>query len=563
MTDGKRIFPCCQAVLVAGLLFVGCQRAPQPAPKTADTKSAAAKEDAKPVEPEPATASGILEKAARHLAEGEAAQAKKSIDALEARKQELAPAELIEFERLKIWANEKSPTVDPTVAGKAPAAKDPTVPVEPAPPPEPVQQIPELAEAKKLAAAENWDAATTLLAKILEKAEPGPAQREAVALQSHVEKQMASLRELREAVGQLGGAGPQVEAARLRLWRDSDRALPALLAGLTDGNPAQVRGILRMLSERNEPTVTLSAVSVVLDRPDASDAWPAALEELSRLRTPQAGERLLKLALEAKTPEQRSAALQALAVSVEPPAMTFRSLLPSLQQDGPELPFALDAAARGAFRHRQQDLLTGRVLRDGSLNADEKKQLAGLPARLMTLSDGLKSTPRSATAIPAAMLASALGVTPAPAIKGVRVVGCCGEEVNGPVASVIDGIWDVVDHNARTSWYDAGTASNPWIVFDLGESRIVAGVRIWNFNSAGLTDRGWRDVDVFVTDDLADVPPSASGVLPKAFGRKDYGDYSDTIPVPFARGRYVKLQARTLWSDQKVSGLSEVQILGW
>jgi len=524
----------------------------------AHSKSAPAKDDAPAVEPEPATASGILEKAARHLAEGEAALAKRSIDALEARKQELAPAELIEFERLKMWVDEKSPTVDPTVAGKDPAA-----PVEPVPAPEPVQEIPELVEVKKLVAAENWDAATALLASILEKADEGPAQREAAALRAHVEKQVANLRELREAVDQLGGDGPQVEAARLRLWRDSDRALPLLMAGLTDGSPAQVRGILQLLRERNEPTATLSAVSGVLDRPDASEAWPAALEELSRLRTPQAGERLLKLTLEAKTPEQRSAALKALAVSVEPPAKTFRALLPTLQQDGPELPFALEAAARGAFLHRQQDLLTGRVLRDGSLNADEKKQLAGLPARLIALSEGLKANPRPATAVGAAMLASALGVTLAPALTGVRVVGCCGEEVNGPVAGVIDGVWDVVDHNARTSWYDAGTVPNPWIVFDLGESRTVAGVRIWNFNSAGLTDRGWREVDVFVTDDLADVPPAASGVVPKAFGRKDYGDYSDTIPVPFARGRYVKLQARTLWSDQKVSGLSEVQILGW
>ena len=46
-------------------------------------------------------------------------------------------------------------------------------------------------------------------------------------------------------------------------------------------------------------------------------------------------------------------------------------------------------------------------------------------------------------------------------------------------------------------------------------------------------------------------------------GAADTPDYSSTIPVPLVRGRYVKLQAKTLWRPDAHTGLAEVQVFGF
>jgi hypothetical protein len=57
--------------------------------------------------------------------------------------------------------------------------------------------------------------------------------------------------------------------------------------------------------------------------------------------------------------------------------------------------------------------------------------------------------------------------------------------------------------------------------------------------------------------------PVTEGVVPPAPGAADTADYSVTLNVPFARGRYVKIQPRSYWRPESVSGLSEVQVLGF
>jgi hypothetical protein len=89
------------------------------------------------------------------------------------------------------------------------------------------------------------------------------------------------------------------------------------------------------------------------------------------------------------------------------------------------------------------------------------------------------------------------------------------------------------------------------------------GVRIWNFNEASGGRRGWKEVDIIVSDSPTEMDPVANGDVPMAPGAAETPDYSTLVPVPFARGRYVRLQAKQLWASDSHTGLSEVQVLGF
>jgi hypothetical protein len=89
------------------------------------------------------------------------------------------------------------------------------------------------------------------------------------------------------------------------------------------------------------------------------------------------------------------------------------------------------------------------------------------------------------------------------------------------------------------------------------------GVRIWNLNEASGAQRGWKDVEIFVSDSPTEADSIAKGIVPPAPGAADTPDYSTLVPVPFARGRYVRLQAKKLWTTDTHTGLSEIQVLGF
>jgi hypothetical protein len=92
----------------------------------------------------------------------------------------------------------------------------------------------------------------------------------------------------------------------------------------------------------------------------------------------------------------------------------------------------------------------------------------------------------------------------------------------------------------------------------------VVGVRIWNLNTPQDYQGGWKHMVVYVGSDAAELTSRiAWGIVPQAPGTKDAPDYSTTIPVNFARGRYVRLAAESLWSKRQTTGLTEVQVLGF
>jgi len=102
------------------------------------------------------------------------------------------------------------------------------------------------------------------------------------------------------------------------------------------------------------------------------------------------------------------------------------------------------------------------------------------------------------------------------------------------------------------------------ILLDLGATRTVAGVRIWNLNQPGAVHCGWKEAAVYVgSSPTALNDPVAIGQIPQAPGAADAPDYSVTIPVDFRQGRYLRLRAAATWSQGSDSGLTEVQVLGY
>ena len=131
---------------------------------------------------------------------------------------------------------------------------------------------------------------------------------------------------------------------------------------------------------------------------------------------------------------------------------------------------------------------------------------------------------------------------------------------DGKASAVVDGVWNKTDY--PTMWRHPVDRLGT-IVLDLGEERVVEAVRIWNFNEPGGMHRGWKEVEVFVTSSPTALNKNAAGIVLPAPGAADTTDYSTTIPVPAVKGRYVTLQAKSVWRPDTYTGLSEVQVLGY
>ncbi|MGE0609774.1 MAG: DUF4457 domain-containing protein, partial [Pirellulales bacterium] len=125
---------------------------------------------------------------------------------------------------------------------------------------------------------------------------------------------------------------------------------------------------------------------------------------------------------------------------------------------------------------------------------------------------------------------------------------------------ILDGQWEDID--PATMWkHPIGKQAS--IVLDLGEERTVTAVRIWNYNEGGISYRGWKEAEIFVSPTAALLTPVAEGLIPKAPGAVATADYSVTLHIPFVRGRYIKLQPRSMWQPDGPSGLTEVEVLGF
>jgi len=400
----------------------------------------------------------------------------------------------------------------------------------------------------------------------LESSQPGPTAEQAeqaeqlAMVRRELEARLAQ-RELRAAVERLGSEDrEEVLAAQERLFERADAALPLLRESVAGEDPVLTRNALETLRLLQRPEATLPIMVDVLGRPQQQASWPDAVRQIELCAAPGAGGPLLELAVRSELPEQRAAALEALAKVVDPPEETVVALLPLVFQEGPELAPALSATRHALAVHGQYGLLAGRGLPAG-LSAGQIEQLGALPERLAEIMSAGESASPGDAARAARMLAIAMRQIPADPLTGVKVLAFCEELADSPAAAVVDGQWNTVD--PKLMWRHS-IAQQGSIVLDLGEQRTIAGVRVFNLNEPDAPHRGWKEVAVSVGSTASALStPIATGIVPQAPGKAEGIDYSTTIPLGFLRGRYVRLQAASLWRQDTHAGLTEVQVLGF
>lgn len=395
---------------------------------------------------------------------------------------------------------------------------------------------------------------------------------EADTLKRKIEEIRRVRRQLGVAMRQLASEDrEQFRAARSRLIQDSEVALPMLLQSLKSDDPVLVTNALEVLRRFHQPDRTTPATINLLADPDRPQLWPIAIAEISALEHPGAGEPLLELAKATQEPKQRGAIIQALSVAPDPPRETLVSLLPLLYDDGPDLAPALKAVYRALQLHEQTDLMARRGVEE-ELSPEQREQFAKLSERFAQLAalSSADALPEDATAEQkaereAARAAMAVGIATrqleAKPIEGIKIVRVSGEREDSAPDTVLDGEWNSID--PAHMWLHTFTGTRTAIVFDLGASRTVSGIRIWNYNLTSYTARGWKEFDIFVDEDEALLSPDAKGLIPPAPGVADMPDYSVTVPVPFLRGRYIKLEPRSVWGTEALGGITEIQILGY
>jgi hypothetical protein len=412
-----------------------------------------------------------------------------------------------------------------------------------------------LEEARQQLAAGKLDEAGTTLESLLAAA-PTDEQREAAReIEAELQKRHQVRRKLRTAVEFLSSSERgRVKEAQNLLWDEPEAAFPLLVEALQSDNKVLVANALEMLRKMTQPERTLPAMIGVLRRENQAASWPDAIREIQKVQQPGGGAPLLALAMTAPAPAQATAAFTALEGVVDPPADTILTVLPKLYQNGAELPAALGAAYHAVVTHRQFDLAARRGL-DTPLTPAQAEQLAGLPARL----EALIASDQDGVAWAARRLAVATRQLAPQAVGDVKIVRFTAEAPDSPAAALLDGVW--TSNDPKTMWRHPPKVPTT-IVFDLGTERTITGVRVWNENETGV-QRGWKDVEIYVSSSLSPNAPVATGIVPQAPGLNDAPDYGCTLPVPFARGRYVKLQFLSAWRDDSLAGLSEVQFLGY
>jgi len=402
------------------------------------------------------------------------------------------------------------------------------------------------------------DDATTAIETLLAAApttEQGTIARE---LQATIERHRTVRRRLRVGMDQLASKerGSVKKAAEI-LWEEQDVALPLLLESLKSENTVLVSNTLELLRKFNQPERTLPAMISILGRPQQADVWPIAIKELAKVQSPGAGKPLLELALASTDPAVAVPVLSALSGASDPPPETLVALLPQIYKDSPALASSLSAAYRSITVNHQHDVLTRRGV-DVEVTETQDRQLNGLADRLQSIIKSADKQPDAAWG--AQRLAIAMRLMSAETLPGLKVVRATADAPESPATAVVDGVWDSVD--VKTMWQHPYKRLTT-IVLDLGTERTVTGIRIWNYNEQSGAHRGWKDVEIYVSSDPSPTVPAAIGVVPPAPGIAGTPDYGAILQVPFTKGRFVKLQLLSVWREDGIAGLSEVQILGY
>lgn len=425
------------------------------------------------------------------------------------------------------------------------------------------------ARSAKLAQARQWvdsgrlDDAQAAIRDVVTRA-PSDEQRDtAQQLTEEIERIRKARRQLKSWLTMLASTeAREVQTAQTQLLQDPDTATGMILESLrTTEKPEVAVNYLETLRQIGRSEIVVPALLDVLRDEQRKGLWPVITRDLPQLAGPSAGPALLELAAKSTDEAQRLAALEALASAAEPPVEAFVTLEPLLAVAGPTRLAALRAITRTVALHGQRDLWAERGL-DGAIQPAAVERLRDLPDRLQAWikpPSGTDSIPPE-LAREARRLAAVLGRDSGGPLPGVKVVRAEAETADGPATAALDGVWNSLD--LKTMWrFPAGQRGS--ILLDLGEERLVTGVRIWNWNETSGTQRGWKDVELYVSNTPAELNPTATGIVLPAPGVADPPDYGAVIPVPAVVGRYVRIQAKSFWTVESHSGLAEVQVIGF
>lgn len=404
----------------------------------------------------------------------------------------------------------------------------------------------------------DWDESLKQIDAVAALA-PGEAERETLnALRSSIDQAMKAQLRLGTWIKMLGsGNSAEVKTAQTQLLEEPEASLPLVRQAIRGDDPVTTRNAMEFLRKLRKPEVALPIMVSILKDPTQQASWEIAGKEIIRQEQPGAGAQLLQLVLTSTVPEQRAAATTALANIVDPPEATALSLLPILFRDGPELSGTISACTHSVLIHHQHDLLEWLAVNESNseLQAQQLSQISERLRELQSLPDDQKATSNAAR-----QLAMALRLITCEPIQGVQILDATPTDPSVKSAALLDGVWNTID--PTTMWWTP-VSQNGFVVFDLGTSKTVTGIRIWNFNESGAGYRGWKDVEVYVSDTQTALRPVSQGILLPAPGIADPLDYSQVIPVSFIQGRYVKVACREYLAQSSHAGLTEIQILGY
>ncbi|MFM8253417.1 MAG: hypothetical protein ACKOBW_17660, partial [Planctomycetota bacterium] len=449
------------------------------------------------------------------------------------------------------------------------------------------QRAARLAQSQQLIAGGRLDEAQRALSDVLTRGPTDEQRAEAQTLTDEIERVRKARRQLKSWIQLLGSAERKdVQAAQTQLLLDPDTALGMVLDALRGTQSAdQAANYIETLGLLERPDIVMLEYIELLKDETKESLWPVIQQQLTAPGVAGAGEALLSLAAQSKKVEQRRAAWEALAGVADPPAATLLTaarLVP--ETDEATLPLLLQATTHAILVHGQQDLAARRG--QPALQPADETALASFLQQLdrwTGVAPGTQPTAANppapaAAAAPAAppaaaapepvmlaarRLATVLGRLTAPPISGIKIARVEAELPESPAAALLDGVWNAVE--PKTMWRYP-IAQRGVVLLDLGQERLVTAVRVWNLNETSGTQRGWKEIELFVSDNPAELTPATTAVVPPAAGvvqTAQVADFGTTITIPPTRARYVRLQAKSTWTTDMHSGLSEIQVLGW
>ncbi|MGM9636603.1 MAG: alpha-L-fucosidase [Eubacteriales bacterium] len=119
-------------------------------------------------------------------------------------------------------------------------------------------------------------------------------------------------------------------------------------------------------------------------------------------------------------------------------------------------------------------------------------------------------------------------------------------------------------YNATTMWHSADGKTTATLTFDLGTVQTVTNLLIWNHNQLDLTNRGVKEMEVFISasDDPADDDWTSLGrfTLSKASGSENE-PASDLLTLGRVEARYFRFDLLSTYGSTTNIGMSEVVFL--